>query len=176
MGPASSPGTGVGPLFPIRGADASNLLDVEIEGYRTCANAHCRAMVLDVTAWQTRGVCFDCFVTNDMSRFREVEIALRADRHKVDPGAAHRPAVKRPGGKAKRRSQTENPVKADLARLRALRRMAALFPDVFAILYADERHKAGLQPKPHPKKDYLKNAVETYVAFAAYHAASDRSD
>jgi hypothetical protein len=51
-----------------------------------------------------------------------------------------------------------------------------MFPDVFAIVYAEERHKAGLDPKPHPQQGYLKNAVETYVAFTAYHAASDRSE
>jgi hypothetical protein len=62
-----------------------------------------------------------------------------------------------------------------LARLRAARRLSRLFPEVFDILYAEERWKAGLQPKPHPHKNHLKNAVETYVAFAAYHAASDRS-
>lgn len=147
---------------------------MDIEGYRDCAR--CQAKVLDITAWQTQGVCMECFVAGDLARFREVEISQRATAHKIDLGGANRAKKHRPGGKSKKNSGTQNVIAADLARLRALRRMRHLFPDVFAILYAEERHKAGLQPKPHPQQGYLKNAVETYVAFAAYHAASDRSE
>jgi hypothetical protein len=148
---------------------------MDIEGYRLCGNSTCGNHVLDTTAWQTGGVCFDCFVAGDMARFRQVEIIQRATRHTLDAGPANVPAKRRPGGKSKRRSQTGNPVRADLARMRALRRMRHLFPAVFDILYAEERWKAGLEPRPHPEHDHLKKAVETYTAFAAYHAASDRS-
>lgn len=148
---------------------------MDIEGYRQCGNSSCGNMVLDFTAWQTGGVCFDCFVNGDLARFREVEIVQRATRHTIDAGGANAPKHRRTDRKSKRRSQTGRPVQADLARMRALRRMRHLFPDVFDILYAEERWKAGLQPKPHPERDHLKRAVETYTAFAAYHAASDRS-
>jgi hypothetical protein len=144
---------------------------MDIEGYRECGNDACGNMVLDFTAWQTGGVCFDCFINGDMARVREIEVIERATRHKIDAGPAN---AKRSPGKAKRKP-TENVRQADLARLRAARRLSRLFPEVFDILYAEERWKAGLQPKPHPHKNHLKNAVETYVAFAAYHAASDRS-
>lgn len=118
----------------------------------------------------------ECFVAGELARFREVEISQRATTYKIDLGSANKPKKNRPGGKSKKNSGTKNVVAADLARLRALRRMRHMFPDVFAIVYAEERHKAGLDPKPHPQQGYLKNAVETYVAFTAYHAASDRSE
>lgn len=53
--------------------------------------------------------------------------------------------------------------------------MAGLFPEVFAIVYAEERWKAGLAPKPTRVKDLLADAVETFVAFCAYYQTLNRS-
>lgn len=53
--------------------------------------------------------------------------------------------------------------------------MAALFPDVYAIVYAEERWRAGLDPKPLRQKNALAKAVETYTAFVAYYQTLERS-
>lgn len=53
--------------------------------------------------------------------------------------------------------------------------MAALFPDVFAVVYAEERWKAGLDPKPTRTEALLAEAVETFVAFVAYYQTLERS-
>jgi len=144
-----------------------------IAGYVPCRL--CRAQVLEHVAYQTRGVCFDCFLANDMEQFREVEISLRATRHKVKLPPANTPPSKRKSGKTREKKTYERVTAADLARLRACRRMAGLFPEVFAIVYAEERWKAGLAPKPSRVKDLLADAVETFVAFSSYYQTLERS-
>jgi len=144
---------------------------VEIAGYKACAT--CQEQVLDFVAWQTGGICFECFVKGDLSRLRQIEVVQRATRHTVTLPGANQPATHKK--KAKRRSNSKNVVRADLARIRALRRLATFFPDVFAVLYAEERWRDGLQPKPLRQKDVLKNAVLTYEQFAAYYQTSNRS-
>lgn len=138
---------------------------MEIEGYRKCAK--CGQPVLDYVAWQTGGVCFDpCFVNGDLARFREVELIQRATVVKV----------KRPPSTSKKKNHAKPHAKSDyishLARERALRRLPYLFPDVFALLLTEERHKAGMGPKPTRVKDALKTAVDDYAAFVAYHHAN----
>jgi hypothetical protein len=132
---------------------------VDIVGYVNCANPHCQALTPETTAWQTRGVCFDCFKANVMPHMRDVEVSQRA--------AVTTIQRRRNRGKNKK---TPTQVKNELARARAARRLAYLFPDVYDILVADERSKVGLEPQVRVDKDHLATAVETYLAFAAYHA------
>lgn len=142
---------------------------VDIEGYRECVV--CRGPVLDHVAYMTGGVCFDpCFIDGKMARFREIEVIHRA----TILTARRPPANTKAKNNARAKLDTER--RADLARLRACRRMRYLFPDVFDLLYAEERHRAGLIPRPTRAKDRLARAVATYTAFATYDAPADRSD
>ena len=164
LGPATCSPQVVGPL-------CATVQVMEIEGYRRCSQ--CDKPVLDYVAYLTRGVCFDpCFLKGDMQRFRELEIVARGNVVTQRFGAAESPARR----KTKRAAQQNRQPKRDLARLRACRRVAALFPDIFALLLADERHKAGIGPKVSNVEGQLARAVETYTAIAAYHAEIDRSD
>lgn len=145
----------------------------QVAGYVSCKL--CQAFVLEHVAYQTRGVCFDCFLANEMTEFNEIEIRMRSTAHKLRLRPANTPPERRQSSKSRKKSPNERVTATDLARLRACRRMAALFPDVFAVLYAEERWKAGIAPKPSRVKDLLANAVETFVAFSAYYQALDRS-
>lgn len=144
-----------------------------VAGYVLCKL--CQAYVLEHVAYQTRGLCFDCFVAADMESFREIEIRQRSTQHKLRLNPANTPPKRRVSTKSRKKVPRERETATDLARLRACRRMANLFPDVFAVVYAEERWKAGLAPKPSRVKDLLAVAVETFVAFSAYYQTLDRS-
>lgn len=146
---------------------------IEVAGYVSCRL--CQSMVLQHVAYQTHGVCFDCFLKDDMVEFREIEIAARANTHRVRLLPANTPKNRRKNSEKSPKVRRRPESSADLARLRACRRMAHLFPEVFALLYAEERWKAGLSPKPSRIEDRLVKAVETFVAFSAYYQNLDRS-
>lgn len=140
----------------------------QIEGYVDCAR--CGAPELRHVAWQTRGVCFPCFANGELARFREVEITQRRARHSIRRKGANKRA------KTPNRGPNTQNAKADQARAKAQRRLSHLFPEVFDVLYAEERFNAGLAPRPHVEEGHLARAAETYAAFAAYYAQTDRSD
>lgn len=146
---------------------------VDIVGYRYCSR--CGAQVLEHVAWQTGQQCFECFVRFDMAKMREIEVSQRTTRYKVLLPPANTPTKRRKNGRKKPKKNTTQANQANLARIRAHRRMAALFPDVYAIVYAEERWRAGLDPKPLRQKDALAKAVETYTAFVAYYQTLERS-
>ena len=145
--------------------------EIGTDDYKPCKG--CRRPTIITVLHQTRGVCMDCFASGSpMQRFREAEIAVRGGTVNMLLPPSY-PARKTKARNA-RRNATARPVQSDLARLRACRRMANLFPDLFAVLYAEERWKAGLTPKATPVEGLLDDAVQTYAAFVAYHLASRR--
>lgn len=146
---------------------------VEIVGYRPCSR--CGAQVLEHVAWQTGQVCFDCFVKYDMADLRKIEVSQRTTRYELLLPPANTPRKRRKNGTKRPKKASQQGNLANLARIRAYRRMAALFPDVYAVVYAEERWKAGLDPRPRREKDALKDAVETYTAFVTYYQDLNRS-
>jgi len=139
-----------------------------LEGYTHCRNDTCAALVVEYLAWQTGGLCFECFATGTGARLRELETVHRATLHTVPVRGANR--------RRRHRPKRTNPATVDLARRAAQRRLARLFPEVYDVLYAEERAARGLPPIAHPGKDHLVAAVATYEAFRAYRAAADRSE
>lgn len=133
---------------------------MEIAGYRTCK---CGEKVLEIVAWQTGGVCMECFVAGETVRMAEVEIAVRGGKTllKLDRRRNH--------GKSKGRPETRR--KVEHARTRAMRRLRHLYPDVFDVLYAEERHKVGLPPVANREEGHLVKAVANYEAARTYDAA-----
>lgn len=148
-------------------------MTVDIAGYRHCSR--CGGQVLEHVAWQTRQLCFQCFVDGDLEELRRIEVAQRTTKYSLLLAPSNRPTKQRKNGRKRPKKTPESINKANLARIRAHRRMAALFPDVYAVVYAEERWKAGLDPKPLRQKDALAKAVETYVAFVAYYQTLNRS-
>lgn len=140
-----------------------------VEGYIQC---RCGNLVPEHVAWQTKQRCFQCFLDDDGKILRDLEMIYRASVVKL----RQPPSSPRRQGKAHRRSSKRGVIDADLARLRACRRMAKLFPEVFDVVYAEERHKAGLDAIPHPEPNHLTRAVQTYARFVAYDPGSTESD
>lgn len=86
----------------------------------------------------TGGLCENCFVDNNREPLRQLEIVARAG------------VVAMPIGRRKRYKQrtTKRERDAEKAKLAAMRRLAAIFPDFYLMLLAEERVDRGLAPRP----------------------------
>lgn len=111
-----------------------------------------------------------------MREFEQIELVQRATVIRTRRQTHKSTDVNSRKSRKRRQNKPENTVQRDLARLRAVRRMAVLFPDVFELVYADERHKAGLGPKVSNIEGLLSDAVETYKRYHAYHLAPKEAD
>lgn len=112
----------------------------EVVGYVVCVG--CRdALVLDVTARRTGDLCVDCLAERG-EPLRHIEVEARGARLPI-PLRATRP---------KRSHRTSTPESRARERLvdkckdRARKRLAAIFPDLYDVLLAEERAAVGLDP------------------------------
>ena len=141
-----------------------------IEGYALCVR--CRdTLVLEPVANRTGGICDDCFEKGG-GPFRTIEIEDRGARFAVPLGR------KRPGRKKTRSAESKAREKAvDKCKLKALRRLRAVFPDLYDIFLAEERAKIGLPPWPlgsalNHGPDPDGSQTEAYARL--YHALQDQ--
>lgn len=106
-------------------------------GYDACR--HCPDQWVPSHLWtQTGGLCEQCFVDNNREPLRKLEIVARS-------GVIAMPLGKRKVYKQKRTKREKDAEKAKTA---AMKRLAAMFPDFFVILLAEERVDRGLTPRP----------------------------
>jgi hypothetical protein len=109
----------------------------DVLGYDGCRR--CADMWVPHWLWvQTGGLCDPCFVDNNREPLRALEIVSRAG------------VIAMPLGKRKRYKQrkTKRERDAEKAKTAAMRRLAAMFPDFYMILLAEERADRGLSPRP----------------------------
>lgn len=118
--------------------------------------------MLETVAWQTQGLCMECFVAG-LGPVKEVEIAVRGGKTSFAVPQRKKRANK---GRQDTRRKVEH------AKNRAMRRLRFLHPETFDVLYAEERHRLGLQPVPSRERDHLVNAVATYRPPETYDAAT----
>lgn len=133
-----------------------------IQGYVNCG-CGCGELVLEHVAWQTGGVAFGCFVKGRMVRLHEVEIINRGRRISA-------PVPRKVKSGRKHRGSPETRRKTEAARRKAAFRLAMLYPDIFDVLYAEERVKLGLNPPVRRERNTLVTAVETNPTTLAYAA------
>jgi hypothetical protein len=116
-----------------------------VDGYVLCK---CNAWVRDEVASVTRGRCPACFQADGAERVVAIELVGRGMRVQVPLGGRRTKKRALTEGRIERRKRNER------AKLRARKRLAMMFPDLFATLVAEERGALGLDPWP----------VETAVA------------
>lgn len=121
-------------------AHPANGSQIDIAGYRACRNEWCSELVLVEVARRTTGLCSTCFATNIGQQVGAVEVISRGQRQKVQT------RVPKPADRAKGDRRTK--VATEKARLRAMKRLRAVFPDLYDIFYAEERARCGLDPWP----------------------------
>lgn len=113
----------------------------DLEGYATCANTWCGALVLEVIAQRTRGFCVECW-TSEL-RPDLVEITVRHAGERTALPMTQAPSKQR----ANRRNKSTDRL-IDHCKRRALKRLKTIFPDLYDILLAEERARVGLNPWP----------------------------
>jgi hypothetical protein len=117
-----------------------NDTQIDLEGYASCKNDWCKAFVIKEVAEKTRGYCSTCWRTVFNANLTEIEVRAVAERVKM-PLRSKNQAKRNKGNKTKAKA-------VEKAKLRAMKRLRALFPDLYNIFLADERARAGLDPWP----------------------------
>jgi hypothetical protein len=113
---------------------------IEIAGYRSCANEWCSELILKEIATRTRGFCPPCFSEVTGPSITEIEIRNRGQRMTTPVRMKNRPS--------KNKGSRLTSKRAHKANVRAMRRLAMMFPDLYDILRAEERSRDGLDPWP----------------------------
>jgi hypothetical protein len=111
-------------------------------GYTACRIEACGRWHLTAISNRTGGVCEECHFAGLGAQFRKMEIVSLGRRTEVK-GKSRRPSRKRPGRESK-----PGRALAGLAERRALKRLRRLFPELYDVLYAEERASVGLEPWP----------------------------
>ncbi len=106
----------------------------QIEGYRICS---CGNMVLLAAAEMQSGKCADCYQA-DGAALKVVEILHRGRRACLPA----RPLKNRAGSKGSKPKAKA----VERAKLAALKRLRALYPEMYDMLYDEERASRGLSP------------------------------
>jgi hypothetical protein len=137
----------------------------EIVGYANCVL--CPEIVLRETARHTGGLCEKCWAGGHGPDIRHIEVVGRGYKIRVPPRKTKRPVTRDPNHHA-----------AEKAKGRALKRLKAIFPDLYDTLVAEERSRAGLRPWPtytavrhHGDPDCSKT-----IEFAEVYHALDRGE
>ena len=141
-------------------------------GYGTCRIAVCGAWNSPRTLIRSGGTCLTCHMAGLGEQFRRIEIVSRGRRTMIT-----KTSVKPRKHHPTRRAGPEKRQAAHASR-RALKRLKNLFPDLYDILYAEERASVGLEPWP------LRRALEHHddpdgsvaAGFAEMLHASTRSE
>ena len=113
---------------------------IDLEGYRSCGNEWCGDLILKEIAERTKGFCPPCFRKLTGATIGEVEIRNRGQRM-VTP-------VRMNTKLSKNKGDRHTSKRAHKANVRAMRRLAMLFPDLYDVLRAEERARDGLDPWP----------------------------
>lgn len=111
---------------------------------------------------QTGGLCENCFVDNNREPLRSLEIVSRA-------GVVAMPTSR---GKRYKQRKTKREKDAEKAKLAAMRRLAAMFPDFYMMLLCEERSDRGLAPRPKnaaPLGQWDPTGEQTRAFLAVYH-------
>ena len=132
-----------------------------VDGYQRC---RCGIQVPEPIFYATGAMCMGCFAAGEMRGIHEIEVLHMQQRVPVkikDSSWKPRPKRMTPTRKATKKRN-------ERAQLKALRRLRMLFPELYDVLYAEERHKIGMAPVAQRDAGHYAKAVATYEAWLAY--------
>jgi len=121
-------------------AHTSDDSQIDLAGYRPCLNEWCQELVLKEVAERTRNYCPSCWRKVFSSNLTDVEIRGRG--FKAQMPLRTKPSPKRNKGNKGHSQQVEK------AKIRAMKRLRAIFPDLYDMILAEERANVGLEPWP----------------------------
>jgi hypothetical protein len=117
-----------------------------VAGYKSCS---CGALVLNETAYATRGRCVECWLSETEEERDKVELLIEGRTSKLSAKKSNRA-----NNLWKERRRKTNPMYSErhnaviMARRRAARRLAVLHRREYLELLAAERAKMGFDPWP----------------------------
>jgi len=131
----------------------------EVEGYKHCRNG-CGSLVVEYVADQTTGLCMDCFDAG-LGDVRLAEVMVR--------GAT----VMIPTTSKKKKKPKKRPTNTTVehAKRSAMRRLAKLHPDMYAMLYDEERVRRGLPPVVRRDRRALMDVASETLSFESVYDA-----
>lgn len=135
-----------------------------VAGYVACVTCADRWVTREYARWH-RGQCELCFIAAGRELRRGVEIVARGARVTLPTGRRHKTKVK-----AKNKA-------GEKAKERARKRLAAMFPDLYQILLAEERAELGLTPYPGDwdvRRGEDPSGEQTQAFLALYHHLDER--
>lgn len=121
---------------------------MEVLGYSICANLDCQRPVLSVVAFKTGGLCESCARSGLRERLDQVVVSLGGAHRVVSTSkraqtARNRRQYLRRKGDSRLKARKHA---AEKAKTTAWKRLAALAPELYALILADERERRGLTP------------------------------
>lgn len=145
---------------------------------------HCGGEIDHLHTHATGPLCASCVVAEVAARARPIEVVHRGVRFQTMLRGKHPVSTERAKRKNARKQwrRTHDPElsvrhrKVQAARQRALRRLRALYPDVYDLLYAEERAAAGLEPLTPLTAAAMGRAADAMAKLpgaSAYHAVAD---
>ena len=111
---------------------------IDLEGYRSCRNQECVNLVLTPITHRTGGLCVDCYRSHLGAQVAELEVINRGERITLTLNHNRRKRTDSRGNLHTKRL-------TERARLKALKRLRAVFPDLYDVFYAEERARLGLE-------------------------------
>lgn len=127
-------------------------------------------MLREVAA-RTGGICSDCFAGGKGPDLRRIEIMGRGFRVRVP--------LRKPHIRLHRQPKHPDHHAAERAKQQALKRLRAIFPDLYDTLVAEERARSGLAPWPTEtavRYGWDPDCAETIRFAAVYHALDQQGD
>lgn len=113
----------------------------DVVGYTICSH-HGNHWVRDEVACRTGGMCPEAFAETHGQRSATLELVGRGMKIQIPVRKRrHKPKTKTPAQQARKRE-------SERAKDAARKRLAAMFPDLYDMLVADERAARGLEPWP----------------------------
>lgn len=132
----------------------------EVEGYRICG---CGALVVEEMATMQGGRCGKCWEEH-RSALTVVEVIHRGQRTSLSLSGP------RKGGS----SGSKRKAKAvERAKLQALKRLRMIYPEMYDMLYDEERHRRGLSPIPRRGHVTHEETVATFDTEQVYAALTE---
>jgi hypothetical protein len=127
-------------IRPMEQSHADDRSPVEVEGLVLCRE-HGNHWVRDEVARRTGGLCPEAWQAKQGRRSETIELVMRGRRLKVP---VTRPRQKH--NKTLTSEQKHRKKQAEKAKEAARKRVAAMFPDLYDTILADERAQRGLEP------------------------------
>lgn len=121
---------------------------MDVVGYEICRVRDCQQLVLDVVAHATGGICTGCALEGLGEGVDRVDLAVEGARISVSKapkpktGRNRRQYLRRKGRPDVKARKHAAQKAAEAAR----KRLAALAPELYGLILADERQKRGLTP------------------------------